>query len=694
MALLPLACSDREARQAYRARELEPGVWSATLPRMQLDVRFETGRISLLAADLARASVTPVDLTALTWGCEDALQAIPPVAPLPSAQRPGAIEYRHADFDEWYLPGPAGLEQGFTIRALPPCAQRGEPLQIRLALGDPAVTAELGAQGEALISAAGTRTIHYGEAFAKDASGKAVSVRVRTRPGLTLELDVQDARLPLIIDPLAWVEQQRLTANDGAASDFFGKALAASGDTLLVGAYGDDDQGIDSGSAYVFVRNGGTWSLQQKLLASDGASGDAFGYAVALSGDIALVGAHLADAPAADSGAAYVFTRNGNAWTQQAKLVPSDAAAGDHFASALAISGNVALLGAPFKKGESANEAGAAYTFLQNGALWSQQAKLVPSNNAGDHFGSGVALSGNKLALGTARGNGFTVGFYAFDGSSWLPVINLSSSSANLAYYGSALAMSSAYTVIGSYAHPFEPSSVNGSVLVVSNATHAQTATLRANDGSINDLFGRSVAISESNLILVGSPQDDDQGTDSGSAFVFTASGNGWTQQQKLLASDGQASDGFGSAVAITANTVFLGAPQSKTATGAGLVYTEGLGETGAACSAGKDCQSGFCVEGVCCASACSGACQSCLAKNKASGGGADGVCGSVKAETDPRDSCPESSSGSCGTTGLCDGKGACAIRALGTSCTFTACASATSSTLSSSCNGAGDCKP
>jgi len=99
-----LACTDRvEAGEPYRPRELSAGVWSATHPEMQLDTRFTAGRVSLLAARTKLAPATPVELAAVAWGCEGALQAIPPVTPAPSAQHPGAIEYRHPDFDEWYL---------------------------------------------------------------------------------------------------------------------------------------------------------------------------------------------------------------------------------------------------------------------------------------------------------------------------------------------------------------------------------------------------------------------------------------------------------------------------------------------------------------------------------------------------------------------------------------------------------------
>jgi len=689
-----IAALQASAGPEHRVRELDANTWTASIPEQQLQTRFETGRVSLLAAQASKEPSTAVDLSAIAWGCVGDLQVIPAATPSASTERPGALEYRHAGFDEWYMPGPAGLEQGFTIHHLPDCAKHGEALQIQLALGNQATAASSEQDGEAVLTAPRGRAVHYGKAFAEDASGEERRVAIRTELGLRLEIDVRDAPLPIAIDPLAWVQQQTLTAGDGSAGDFFGKALAVSGDTLIVGAHGDDDHGTDSGSAYVFVRTSGAWTLQQKLTASDGAAGDNFGYAVALSGDTAVVGAYLADAGGVDAGAAYVFGRSGGTWSLQAKLVASDAVASDHLGAAVAISGRTLLVGAPLKKSANGNEAGAAYTFAQSGSIWAQQAKLVPSTGVGDHNGTGVAISGTTLALGTARAAGYAVSFFAFNGTSWVSSGNVTSSNLNLAYYGSALAMSGTYTVVGNYAHPLTPSGISGSVIVISNAQHNQQSTLRANDASANDLFGRAVAISDANTILVGSPQDDDQGSDSGSAYTFALNGSSWSQQQKLLAGDGKANDGFGSAVAISANAALLGAWQGGNPSGTGLVYAEYLAQTGAACSQSSECASGFCVESVCCASACSGTCQSCLQKNKGANGGADGVCGSVRADTDPRDSCPASPTGSCGPTGLCDGKGACSLPPVGTSCTFSECASATSSTLNGACNGSGECKP
>jgi hypothetical protein len=128
-----------------------------------------------------------------------------------------------------------------------------------------------------------------------------------------------------------WTEIQKLIANDGAAQNNFGFSVSFSGDTALIGAYGDDDNGALSGSAYVFTRSGTTWIQQAKLKASDGATWDWFGHSVSLDGNTALIGAHLDDDNGDSSGSVYVFTRSGTTWTQQAKLTASNGAAFEEF---------------------------------------------------------------------------------------------------------------------------------------------------------------------------------------------------------------------------------------------------------------------------------------------------------------------------------------------------------------------------
>ena len=156
--------------------------------------------------------------------------------------------------------------------------------------------------------------------------------------------------------------ETKLTASDAATFDLFGRNVALSGDPAVVGAVLDDDAGSFSGSAYVFVRSGTTWSEQAKLTASDGAAADFFGRSVAVSGDTAVIGAERDNDAGTNSGSAYVFVRSGTTWSEQAKLTASGAAAGDLFGFSVAVSGDTAVVGAPLGDGAVINS-GAAYAF-------------------------------------------------------------------------------------------------------------------------------------------------------------------------------------------------------------------------------------------------------------------------------------------------------------------------------------------
>ena len=171
-------------------------------------------------------------------------------------------------------------------------------------------------------------------------------------------------------------------------------------DYALIGAYGDGDNGSYSGSAYVFHRSGSTWSQQAKLIASDGAAFDWFGHSVSISGDYALVGAPDDDDNGSNSGSAYVFQRSGSTWTQQAKLIASDGAADDRFGFSVSISGDYALVGA-YGDGDNGSASGSAYVFQRSDSTWTQQVKLKASDGAADDvFGYSVSISGDCALVG------------------------------------------------------------------------------------------------------------------------------------------------------------------------------------------------------------------------------------------------------------------------------------------------------
>jgi len=206
-----------------------------------------------------------------------------------------------------------------------------------------------------------------------------------------------------------WTSQQ-VFPSDGVPGDQFGVsvAMSPSQDTAVVGAYLEDNAGeLDAGSAYVFVKSGNSWVEQAKLTASDGAADDRFGLRVAISGDTVLVGAYQDDhAGGANAGSAYVFTRSGTVWTEQAKLTASDAAAGDGFGVSLAFSGDTAVIGAYTDDEAGGVDAGSAYVFTRSGdpEVWTEQSKLTASDGAAeDWFGLAVALDADTPVIGARQ---------------------------------------------------------------------------------------------------------------------------------------------------------------------------------------------------------------------------------------------------------------------------------------------------
>jgi len=163
----------------------------------------------------------------------------------------------------------------------------------------------------------------------------------------------------------SWVEEQKLTASDGAVFDYFGYSVSVSGNVAVVGAYQRNCPGSDCGAAYVYRFNESTWLEEEKLTASDAAASDQFGISVSISGDVVVVGANSDDRAAANNcGSAYVYFFIGSSWVQEHKLKASDAAAGDQFGTSVSITGDVVAVGAPFWSG---SDSGAAYVFSLDG---------------------------------------------------------------------------------------------------------------------------------------------------------------------------------------------------------------------------------------------------------------------------------------------------------------------------------------
>lgn len=229
-----------------------------------------------------------------------------------------------------------------------------------------------------------------------------------------------------------FVNEQKLTARDGAADVFFGTSVAVSGSTIVVGAPFDSV----GGSAYVFNRQGGSWVETQKLTASDGTGSELFGFSVAVSGSTIVVGAQtdqIGDNPS--QGSAYVFNRHGGSWVQTQKLTSSDGETNDLFGNAVAISGSTIVVNA-IGRGLSGNVGqGSAYVFNHQGGSWVETQKLTVSDGAaGDQFGWSIAVSSSTIVVGAPFDDDFgTLGqgsAYVFNrqGGSWVETQKLTAS--------------------------------------------------------------------------------------------------------------------------------------------------------------------------------------------------------------------------------------------------------------------------
>ncbi len=357
----------------------------------------------------------------------------------------------------------------------------------------------------------------------------------------------------------------KLTADDGGAGDEFGRSVAVSGNTIIVGADGSNDSGENSGSAYVFVHSGAGWSQQAKLTADDAAALDIFGYSVSISGDTAIVGAPWDDDKGDGSGSAYIFVRSGTAWSQQAKLTASDGAASDWFGYSVAISGDTAIVGA-YGDDDNGDLSGAAYIFTRTGTAWSQQAKLTPGDGAGgDQFGCFVAIDGDTVIVGAYgdddKGNDSGAA-YAFvrAGTSWSQQAKLTAiDGAALDSLGTTVDISGDTAVISAHGDDDCGDGSGSAYVFVRNGTSwSQQARLTPNDGATLDAFG--FAAVSGDTVIVGAHNDDDKGDSSGSAYIFTRNETSWSQEAKLTAGDGAAGDHFGWSVALSGGTAAVGA--------------------------------------------------------------------------------------------------------------------------------------
>jgi len=381
-------------------------------------------------------------------------------------------------------------------------------------------------------------------------------------------------------------------ASDGTGSDTFGFAMDIEGNLAIVGAPFDDDTANFAGSAYMFSYDavGQVWSEDQKLLATDGMAEDSFSTAVALSGDVVVIGARGVDDDGATSGAAYMFRYDQNAsqWVEEAKLTAPDAAAGDVFGSGVAVDGDVVVLGAPGDD-DNGTDSGSAYVYRYNDGTgqWEQEAKLLAFDGQADQeFGRSAVVRGNLIIIGAPSpsagigGPGGAGYVFRFNGSTWAQDGKIQSLPVNPdSGFGTSMAISGDVVIVGA---PGDAESAT--IFREISGVWVQEQDLTAFDGAGNDNFGISVDVS-GNTAIVGAPFDDDFGNGSGSAYVFRYDGLGWTTTGKMMPIGASPLDFVGYAVAVEGFRSIVGAIGDDTLGGSAGAFHAFTGFVGTDCN-------------------------------------------------------------------------------------------------------------
>jgi hypothetical protein len=369
-------------------------------------------------------------------------------------------------------------------------------------------------------------------------------------------------------NPLVWLEQ-KVTASDGTANSYFGSAAALNGSTALIGADGDNSF---QGAAYLFTKSNGSWSQGQKLTASDGLAGDEFGYRVVLANDTLLVGAFTATVGGnASQGAAYVFIESNGTWSESQKLTASDGGLFDNFGASVALDGTTLVVGANGATVGGNAAQGAVYVFTESNGIWMQTQKLTANDGAAyDNFGLSVALKGSIVLVGSPRaaigGNAGQGALYVFTESNgtWSQTQKLTASdgAANDSF-GQSVALDGSTAAIGAYDATVNGHSFQGAAYIFteSGGTWSQTQKLTASDGAANANFGNAVALNGTSALIGADGSTVGGNTYQGKAYLFTESGDNWSQSDTFIASDGTVDDYFGAALAWDGATALISTP-------------------------------------------------------------------------------------------------------------------------------------
>jgi len=564
------------AEPAYHVGAMSGGFRAAN-PAQQLSASFGRGGVAVSSGG------TRVALSLRAAGYGTSLTSLGEVTPSVRANR---VLYARADLNEWYVNGPLGLEQGFTI-ARAPSGRPAGALTLSMALSGNA-HASLASTGQSVtLARAGEPALRYSGLRATDAHGRALHSWLELDGGrLLLRVNARNARYPLRLDPL--IQQGAKLAGAGEVGlGLFGVsvALSANGNTALIGSPGDH---AHTGGAWVFTRSGSTWTQQGPKLIGSEQSGTEFGISVALSadGNTALIGG---DGDHNGVGAAWVFTRSDSTWTQPGEKLTGGGESGSAVfgvSVALSADGNTALIGG---SNDGHEGTGAAWVFTRSGSTWTQQGeKLIGSGACGTpYFGKTVALSadGNTALIGAPIDcDAGAAWVFTRSGSTWTQQGEKLTGGGEIGkgFFGERVALSADgnTALVGAW---IDDNSVGAAwVFTRSGSTWTQQGEKLTVSGGIGTrYFGDSVALSgDGDAALIGGTSGDTGFV--GAAWMFMRSGATWTQREEITGSGenvegyfGSSGGDFGESVALSsdASTALIGGGRNDELVGGAWVF-------------------------------------------------------------------------------------------------------------------------
>ena len=538
----------------------------------RLEFRVQRDRLAI-SSGAAR-----LDLSFLGVGRGRRVVAAPVARPTWSGNR---VVFDRGAVREWYVNGPLGVEQGFTLTTRPAGAY---PASVRLALrlsGNVRVSLA-GHTGLTLTGPDGA-SLRYSGLSVTDARGRTLPASLGVRSGLlTIMLADRGAQYPITVDP--YIQEAELTNNDDGHGQL-GYSVAIDGDTIVAGApqvtVNDHPQ---QGALYVFTKPASGWSnatQTAKLTASDGQPTDFLGGSVAISGNTVVAGA---PGVGGGAGAVYVFVEPPSGWantTESAKLSVAGGSSAD-LGYSVAVSGNTVVAGADSEEIGANVGQGAAYVFLKPGTGWhsdTQNAELTASDGEeGDALGRSVAIDGDTVVAGAEFANGERGAAYVFvkPAAGWpaqdTQTAKLTASGDSADRAGRSVAISGDTVAVGAPGVEGGPSPGNGEVFVFVEpaggwTSETPTAELVASNGQGDDALGESVAI-DGSTIVAGAP---DAALNVGAAYLFVRPPGGWvnsTETAELTSPGGGESPELGSSIGISGQEIVAGAPGPPVAVG------------------------------------------------------------------------------------------------------------------------------